>query len=183
MKNKILFGVLFSIALLGLISCGTSKSLHHKPILSGYNDSIAFVEKKSDSVATLNNNILKLSQSGHWQLYVEGDALERGLVTGSLTADLLQYQEEVFFSKVKDIVPSKMKQRLLRGFLKWFNRKLYLNVNEEYKTEIYGLSRYASAKYNYIAKPYLRSLYLHGAHDIGHALQDLALVGCSSFAA
>jgi len=137
----------------------------------------------SDSLITLDDNILKLSKYGHWQLLVKGDPLERGLITGSLTQELLQYQDKVFFEKIKDIVPSKFKQRLLRGFLKWFNRKLYLNVKEEYKTEIYGVSRYASNDYDYLAPPYLRSLYLHGAHDIGHALQDLALVGCSSFAA
>src|SRR6478672_2295424 len=89
----------------------------------------------------------------------------------------------IFFSKINDIVPSNFKQRLLRGFLKWYNRKLYLNVPEEYKTEIYGISEYTSHDFDNIAPRYLRSLYLHGAHDIGHALQDLALVGCSSFAA
>jgi hypothetical protein len=81
------------------------------------------------------------------------------------------------------LVPSHFKQRLLRGFLKWYNRKLYLNIPEEFKTEIYGISEYASHDFDHIAPRYLRSLYLHGAHDIGHALQDLALVGCSSFAA
>lgn len=164
-------------------SCGTSKSLQHKPILEGYNNSISNRIVHSDSLITLDNNILRLSKHGHWQLLVKGDPLERGLITGSLTQELLQYQEKVFLDKVGDIVPSKFKQRLLRGFLKWFNRKLYLNVKEEYKTEIYGLTRYASNEFDYLAPPYLRSLYLHGAHDIGHALQDLALVGCSSFAA
>ena len=67
-------------------------------------------------------------------------------------------------------------------FLKWYNRKLYLNVDNEYQTEIYGLSQYASKDLSYIAPNFLRDLYLHGAHDIGHAVQDLALVGCTSFA-
>ena len=96
---------------------------------------------------------------------------------------LLKKQETIFFSKIKDLVPSESKQKFLRFFLKWYNRKLYLNIPEEYKTEIYGYSRYSSKDFDAIAPAYLRSLYLHGAHDIGHALQDLALVGCSSFAA
>ncbi|NOQ91891.1 MAG: acyl-CoA--6-aminopenicillanic acid acyl-transferase, partial [Flavobacteriaceae bacterium] len=61
-------------------------------------------------------------------------------------------------------------------------RKMYLYVNEEYKQEIFGISQYLSDRYDFIADNYQRSLYLHAAHDIGHALQDLALVGCSSFA-
>jgi len=177
-KRLLLGSIIFMIA-----SCGTSKSLHHKPILEGYNNIISDRVVHSDSLITLDDNILKLSKYGHWQLLVKGDPLERGLITGSLTQELLQYQDKVFFDKIKEIVPSKFKQRLLRGFLKWFNRKLYLNVKEEYKTEIYGVSRYTSDDYNYLAPKYLRGLYLHGAHDIGHALQDLALVGCSSFAA
>jgi hypothetical protein len=166
-----------------MLSCGVSKSLHHKPITDGYKTSISERIIHSDSLRTIDNNILRLSKYGHWQLLVNGDPLERGLITGSLTQELLQYQDKVFFDKITEIVPSKFKQSLLRNFLKWFNRKLYLNVKEEYKTEIYGVSRYASKTYNYIAPRYLRGLYLHGAHDIGHALQDLALVGCSSFAA
>lgn len=65
----------------------------------------------------------------------------------------------------------------------FFNRKMHLHVPEEYKAEIYGVSRFALDDYDTFAPPYVRALYLHGAHDIGHALQDLMLVGCTSFAA
>ncbi|MDB2463166.1 C45 family peptidase, partial [Algibacter sp.] len=166
-----------------LTSCGISKSLHDVPDVSAYTSAVPERAKTSDSTFTLGNNQLNKNKQGLWELYVEGNPYERGLVTGNLTQELFHQQEDAFLSKVDELVPSKTKQAVLRRFLAWFNRKLYLNVPKEFKTEIYGLSKYAATKYNHIADPYLRVLYLHGAHDIGHALQDLALVGCSSFAA
>ena len=175
---------LYTILILFLItSCGISKSLHDVPDVSSYNDSIAERIKTSDSTFVLGNNTLNKNKQGLWELYVEGDPFERGLITGRLTQELFNNQEQIFLSKVNDLVPSKTKQALLRRFLAWFNRKMYLHISEEFKAEIYGLSKYASTNFNNMANPYLRVLYLHGAHDIGHALQDLALVGCSSFAA
>ncbi|WP_091142062.1 C45 family autoproteolytic acyltransferase/hydolase [Flavobacterium caeni] len=171
------------IALLLLVSCGTSKSLRHQPQTEGYDPSVPKVQRHSENYFSSGKNTLLKNSQGLWELYVAGDPLQIGLVTGALEDSLLKKQERVFFSKVKELVPSKSKQKWLRKLLTWYNRKLYLNVPEEYKTEIYGLSQYSSHDYDFIAPPYLRGLYLHGAHDIGHAMQDLALVGCSSFAA
>lgn len=182
MLNRFLYIVL-GIMTISLFSCGTSKSLHHKPQLEGYNAQTPLVTKYSPIYFSSGANFLLQNKQHLWEMYVEGDALERGLTAGALSDSLLKKQERIFFSKISELVPSNFKQRLLRGFLKWYNRKLYLNVPEEYKTEIYGISEYTSHDYDYIAPRYLRNLYLHGAHDIGHALQDLALVGCSSFAA
>ncbi len=182
MKNKIYYFAVLSFILI-FFSCGTSKSLHDLPQLIGYNNSTPTVVKNSNTAFISGNNFLIKNKQNLWELYVEGDPLERGNLMGALTDSLLKKQEKIFFSKLASIVPSKSKQYLLREFLKWYNRKLYRNVNDEYKTEIYGISQYTSHDYDYLAPQYLRSLYLHGAHDIGHALQDLALVGCSSFAA
>lgn len=169
--------------LLVLASCGTSKSMHHQPEVSNFNGAKPIVTKLSDSIFISGQNSLLKNKQGLWELYVEGDPLEIGLNTGALSDSLLKNQEHIFFSKIQDIIPSQFQQKILRQFLKWYNRKLYLNVPEEYQTEIYGVSQYTSHDFDNIAPQYQRSLYLHGAHDIGHALQDLALVGCSSFAA
>jgi len=182
MKKQLSFSV-FLVTILLLISCGTSKSLRHLPDLETYNQSVPIVEKHPNNLSTSGPNFLLKNKQNLWELYVEGDPLQRGLIEGALTDSLLKKQERVFFSKINDLVPSKSKQKLLRKFLAWYNRKLYLNVTNEYQAEIYGVSRYTSHDFDAIAPQYLRSLYLHGAHDIGHALQDLALVGCSSFAA
>ncbi len=182
MKKRILVVLLIGF-LLVCLSCGTSKSMHHQPKISDYDTILPIVKKYSDSVFSSGNNFFLKNKQGLWELYVEGDAYQIGLNSGALTDSLLKKQERIFFSKIKDIVPSKFKQNILRNFLKWYNRKLYLNVPEEYQTEIYGISQYTSHDYDAIAAQYLRNLYLHAAHDIGHALQDLALVGCSSFAA
>jgi hypothetical protein len=172
-----------SLLLFVLNSCGISKSLHNKPELEGFDSTAPKVERISAEKFISGNNFLLKNRQGLWELYVEGDPLQRGLVTGALEDSLLKKQERVFFSKIQEIVPSNARQKLLRNILKWYNRKLYLNVGEEYKAEILGISEYTSHDYDFIAPRYLRTLYLHGAHDIGHAMQDLALVGCSSFAA
>lgn len=167
-----------------LTSCGVSKSLKDIPNLDNFNAKADTVRTQiNDSIYAIGVNQLRKNKQGLYELYVEGDALERGLITGSLTKELYQNQEKIFFSKIEEIIPSKTKQYLLRKFLAWFNRKTYLHIPNEYKTEIYGISQFAGDDYDYIADDYHRNLYLHGAHDIGHALKDLALVGCSSFAA
>jgi predicted choloylglycine hydrolase len=169
--------------LLMLASCGTSKSMHHLPNISNYDTIKPVVIKQSDSLFISGKNSLLKNKQGLWELYVEGDPLQIGLTTGALSDSLLKKQEHIFFSKIKDLIPSKFEQKMLRYFLKWYNRKLYSNVSSEYQSEIYGVSQYTSLDFDNIAPQYQRSLYLHAAHDIGHALQDLALVGCSSFAA
>ncbi|HEY6143024.1 MAG TPA: C45 family peptidase [Flavobacterium sp.] len=182
MKSLFKF-VFLAIVFVTIASCGTSKSIHNKPQISGYNNAIPVVEKQSKTAFSTKNNFFLKNKQNLWELYVEGDPLERGLATGSLTDSLLKKQQKIFFDKIKELLPSQSKQKILRTFLKWYGRKLYLNIPEEYKTEIYGVSEYSSHDLDNIAPKYLRSLYLHAAHDIGHALQDLALVECSSFAA
>ena len=177
--RELIFGV---SCMLLITSCGVSKSLNDLPNLENFSNITPERTKISDSLFVSGKNFLSKNKHGLWELYVEGDPLERGLIMGSLTKELAQRQEEVFLAKVNDLVPSKSKQSLLRKFLSWYNRKMYKHVPNEYKSEIYGISRYSSDTFNHIAPPYLRAMYLHSAHDIGHALQDLALVGCSSFA-
>lgn len=173
----------YSIIVLFLSSCGVSKSLHNVPDVSKYNSYIRLRTQVNDTTFQVGSDYLTKNRQGQWEMYVEGDPFELGLKEGSLTQELFQQQEDVFLSKVQEMVPSRFKQWMLRKLMAWYNRKMYLHIPEEYKAEIYGLSFYAGDKYDYLADDYLRILYLHGAHDIGHAFQDLALVGCSSFAA
>ncbi len=174
---------IFSLSLiLNLASCGIQKSIHHLPEVKQYSLEIPKVKKINDSTFSFKQNYLTKNKQQLWEMYIKGNPLQLGYNNGALTQDLMQKQEKIFFSKVEGFVPSKFKQNLLRGFLKWYNRKMYLNVREDFQAELYGLSQYSSDEYNFIAPKYLRNLYLHGAHDIGHAMQDLMMVGCTSLA-
>ncbi|QQV02826.1 MULTISPECIES: C45 family autoproteolytic acyltransferase/hydolase [Chryseobacterium] len=180
MKNRILLYLFLAIH---LISCGVRKSMKHLPDIQQYSLEMPKVDKINDSTFSFKQNYLTKNKQQLWELYIKGNPLELGYNNGALTKDLMQEQEKIFFSKIEDIVPSKLKQSLLRGFLKWYNRKMHLNVREDFQAELYGLSQYSSDQYNFIAPKFQRILYLHGAHDIGHAMQDLMMVGCSSLAA
>lgn len=168
--------------LLLLNACGISKGLEDRPNIASYDTTLPERTRLSDSTFAIGPNFITKNKQGLWEMYVTGNPMQLGLRQGALSQELFNQQEAVFLKKIDELVPSKGYQNILRKFLAWFNRKVYLHIDEQFKTEIYGISQYASPDYDYIAEEYPRVLYFHGAHDIGHALQDLALVGCSSFA-
>lgn len=139
-------------------------------------------ETVSKEFYKVNKNWLKHSESGLWELYVEGDGYERGIANGMLTKELHEFQEDVFIDQIKILIPDINYLKFLKFFVGYFNRHLPDNITEEYKQEILGISKFASDKYDFIAPKYHRILNYHGAHDIGHALQDKNMtVGCTSF--
>lgn len=135
-----------------------------------------------DNFYKIDNNFLKKNRDGLWELYVEGDGFERGAANGHLTKEIANYQEEAFFKQIQLLIPDLNYLKFLKYFVAYFNRHLPDHITDEYKEEIYGISRFASDKYDFVGPKYHRILNYHGAHDIGHALQDKNMtVGCTSF--
>ncbi|MBW3518413.1 C45 family peptidase [Flavobacterium sp. NKUCC04_CG] len=180
MKNiKIFLGLLL---LLLSTSCMVKKGWSDTPDFGTFDSIRPQLIKINDSTATVGTNFIIKNRQQLWELYTTGDPLQIGYKTGVLTQDLYHFQEEVFFSKVEELIPSPWKQRMLVKLLKYYNRDILSYIPLEYQLEIYGVSEYASDQHDFLGKKYERNIYLHGAHDIGHAFQDLALVGCSSLA-
>ncbi len=129
----------------------------------------------------IKNNRLRKSESGLYELYVEGSAFERGVYNGKLTAELGKKQEDAFVEEIKKMIPSQRLLNFMKYMTAWFNRNMDEYVPKEYLEEIYGVSESASKDYLYIGDNYERILNYHAAHDIGHAVQNVAKVGCTSF--
>lgn len=172
------------VVLFALNSCsiGIRKSLENRPDLTNYDTVRPQITKLNDSLFTFNKNFLIKNKYGQWETYVEGNPVERGLIIGALTDSLMNKQEDIFLSKIDDFIPEEKKRMRILKYVRWYNRKMYKYIPEEFKAEIWGQSRFASDKYNFVANSYTRSLYLHAAHDIGHALLDMNMLDCTSAA-
>ena len=140
------------------------------------------VKEPSQGFYTYGNSWLRKSNSGLYELYVEGSPYERGVINGKLSRQLVVNQEKHFTDKISEMIPSRIYINFLKYFVAWFNRDLDDNIPEEYMKEIYGVSRSASDEFSFIGPGFYRMLNYHAAHDIGHFLQELHMVGCTSFA-
>ena len=134
------------------------------------------------SFYSIKNNWLQKNNYGLWEMYIEGEAYERGVINGKLTKDLIYKQEDAFVNQIKEMIPSESYLKFLKSFIAFFNRNIDKHVIPEYQQEIYGISQSASEKFSFIGPNYHRILNYHAAHDIGHALQNMNLVACTAFA-
>ncbi|MDR1582713.1 MAG: C45 family peptidase [Prevotellaceae bacterium] len=131
---------------------------------------------KADDSWLLKNNY------GLWEMYVAGNAIDRGNKIGILSKELIIKQEDAFIEYLKAVIPYGFILKFLRFGMGIYNRNLGEYIPEENKEEIYALSRYASTKYNWIGNNYQRLMNYHSAHDIGNAVQLTGFAGCSALA-
>lgn len=139
------------------------------------------LNKINDSLFTCEDSWLKLNRKGLWEMYVSGSPFELGAKAGILTQDLNYYQEEVFVNRLREMIPSESYLTKLKYGVAFFNRNMEKYVPLENQQEIFAYSQFASNDFNFIAPNYHRMLNYHGAHDIGHAIQNLNLVACTAF--
>lgn len=135
------------------------------------------------SLHTLENDWLKQNKFGLYEMKVSGNPYILGLKNGMLSQQQIIGQEVAFTDQIKQMIPSDGYLKFLKYVIGFMNKDLPEHVTEEYKEEIYGISRSASERFNWIGDNYDRILNYHAAHDIGHALQNMMLVGCTSFGA
>jgi len=135
-----------------------------------------------DSITTrVDSSWIRHEQRGLWTLYVDGSPYERGVKVGILSKELIYKQEKAFINQIHRLIPSDTYLGFLKYFIACFNYNLYSYIPEEYKKEIYGVSKSVSHEFDFVGTPYQRQMNYHGAHDLGHLLQNIGFVGCSSF--
>lgn len=136
----------------------------------------------SDSLRTCDDDHLLLNEHGLWEARISGNAVERGAKYGVLCEDLLAKQEHAFVDQIHEMIPSDFWVDFLHKLIIISNRNMAQHIPQEYREEIYSISLSCTDRYNTYGSPYVRQLNYHAAHDIGHAMQEYMLVGCSSFA-
>lgn len=151
-----------------------------EPVLDFTPRNDVFIQK--DSLKTYGSNSIFLNNNGLFEIKLSGSPSQRGIAYGILCQDLLEYQEDVFVEKIRDIIKSDKYMNLLHKLIIIFNRNMSKYIPKEQREEIYGISLSCSDKFDAFGTSYERQLNYHAAHDIGHVMQEYMLVGCSSFA-
>ncbi|MEZ5046894.1 MAG: C45 family peptidase [Chitinophagaceae bacterium] len=127
-------------------------------------------------------NWIRQNNDSLYEMYLEGNPYEIGNAYGHLAKSLIYEQEKAFTSEIKHMIPSEKYLKFLKYMIRFMNKNLSNYVLPEYQEEIAGISKAASSEFDWIGSKYSRQLNYHAAHDIGHALANMMLVGCTSFA-
>lgn len=182
---KILLYTLLALVLILVVSIGglylysSSITLTHPQVpVSIWQDRQV---TKQGSARTLGPNWFQKNQWGIYEMYVEGAPYNRGVAMGKLSDSLMRFQEEAFVNQLRVMIPSEGYMKFLKNFIALFNKNLDKHVPLEFQQEIFGISQAADSAFDFVAPAYSRMMNYHAAHDIGHAVQNMNLVACTSF--
>lgn len=154
-----------------------------EPKISNEEASAMSRTRQGPNIYSCEHGWLRKAREGWWEMYLEGSPYEVGYAHGLLTQELNYAQEKAFLARLGELIPSEFYQNFMLSFTRFFNRNLEDYVKDEYRQEIYGISRFASPEFGFIGPAYARMLNYHAAHDLGHAVQNMNLVACTAFGA
>ena len=140
------------------------------------------VVTEHNGYSSFGESVLRRGEGDLWELHLKGNPSMRGFAFGELCRNLMYEQEKAFVNQIKKIVPSENYLSFLKYITIIYNRDISSNIPPEYREEIYTSSFACSKEFDFIGNAYDRQLNYHAAHDLGHAMQEYMLVGCSSFA-
>lgn len=189
MKTLLKIVAFTALGVIGLLLIATGigwylyRSAELTPPLLHRNFADSTVRLQADGSRAFGASHLRHNDNGFWEMWLEGDAEQRGAAFGALADSLIYRQEAAFVDQIRRFIPNEHYLGFLRYLTLIFNRQLPQHIPLEYCSEIAAISRYCSHEFDFIGDPYLRQLNYHAAHDIGHAMQGYMLVGCTSFGA
>ena len=178
---KYILGTL-ALVLVLLVVVFISKVQINDPLVNEEELARSTLEEVGENSFAYGNNRLKKNDKGMWEMYLEGKPYARGVAFGVLGRSLMEKKEAAFVGEIKNRVPSETFLTFLKYVVGWMNRDLDEYVPHEQLLEIYGSSQGMPDEYDFVGPKFHRALSYHAAHDIGHALQNMNLVGCTSFA-
>ncbi len=121
---------------------------------------------------------------GTWVLRLEGTAFEIGRAAAVLAGDMRRADEEALVAEFRKHVPSPLMRYLLIRGTPLFASRMAADVPAPYLEEIAGgASIDAPDDYAWIGPRYTRKFCYHAIHDLGQAMVDSPILGCTGFAA
>ena len=139
-------------------------------------------EKVNDTFYRVGKNQLHKNQFGIWELYLEGNAYQRGLAAGSLTRELITKQEQSLVKRITNAASGKDSTNQLSKFYNSYAVNIDESLPNEYYRELSGLAKFTDKTLDTLIKPINRLWYLQALPDIAHDFEEIFESGCSSFA-
>ncbi len=186
-RRRLLKVALIVLALLVLAGVGANFWINYAyvlrpPVLDSVPPIVTMQLSDDGAVKRIGESWLA-EKDGILRMRLKGGPFELGYANARLTQSYVREQETEFIEVIRRFVPSDWKLWLLKKVVLVRNRGLDQYIRHEHLVEILGLSQGYVDPFPEIGPIYHRLVNYHAAHDIGHAIINSLLVGCTSLAA